>query len=346
MLNKIGSVLLLVVVLIGCNQPKTSNIDLSGEWNYKLDESNTGVQEKWYTQKLENTIHLPSALRDHNIGNTPTLKTKWTGSIYDSTWFFNPAMEKYRKKDSLKFPFWLTPVKHYVGAAWYQKEIEIPENWNGKIINLELERPHWQTQVWIDSISLGTQNSLSVPHIFKTDNFKAGKHLLTVRVDNAIRDLDPGINSHSISDHTQGNWNGMVGKMLLSAENEYTIKNVRLTPSLDNKNVEAKLIFNTEISVNTTLTINVKGLNQEHSIDPLTIEVPENSNEFKVEFPMGDDFKLWSEFTPNLYEMDLKLKVDDQVLSQVNETFYNRKIQMPTLLKPNAHCFINGLNCV
>ena len=55
-------------------------------------------------------------------GDDITLQTKWTGSIYDSSFFFNPRLVKYRQPDHLKIPFWLTPAKHYVGAAWYQKK--------------------------------------------------------------------------------------------------------------------------------------------------------------------------------------------------------------------------------
>ena len=43
-------------------------------------------------------------------------------------------MEKYRKEGNIKFPFFLTPDKHYVGAAWYQKEVNIPADWKGERI--------------------------------------------------------------------------------------------------------------------------------------------------------------------------------------------------------------------
>lgn len=41
-----------------------------------------------------------------------------------------------------------------------------------------------------------------------------GKHLITICIDNRTKEIDPGLNSHSISDHTQTNWNGMVGKQI------------------------------------------------------------------------------------------------------------------------------------
>lgn len=338
MLKKIGVILGLVFVLMGCNQRQFEQVNLAGDWTYKLDESNSGIGEKWYLQAFKDTIQLPSALRDHNIGHTPTLKTEWTGSIYDSTWFFNPTMKKYRKKDSLKFPFWLTPNKHYVGAAWYQKEINISDRWEGRPLVLELERPHWQTQVWIDTLYMGNRNSLSVPHVFTFDkHLKPGKHLLTIRVDNAIRDIDPGINSHSISDHTQGNWNGIVGDMRLYSQSDYVITKVKITPDINKKQVVAKFVFNKKIEENATVAIHITGLNHVHKMIPITYSITKNSNVFTAIVPMGDDFKLWSEFAPNVYKMTSVLKTENGSQDISDNTFGMREFTIK-----EKHFFINN----
>ncbi|HEX9601085.1 MAG TPA: glycoside hydrolase family 2 TIM barrel-domain containing protein, partial [Mariniflexile sp.] len=306
------------------NQPEKLNLE--GHWSYKLDPNNIGLIEHWQTLKFEDSIKLPASLRDKGIGNNPTLKTEWTGSIYDSTWYFNPAMKKYRKKDSLKFPFWLTPNKRYVGAVWYQKEILIPENWTNKNLVLSLERPHWQTQVWIDTIYAGKQNSLSVPHNFTIQkNIKPGKHLLTIRVDNAIRDLDVGINSHSISDHTQGNWNGIIGNMILSPKNEYSINQIKITPIISDKSIEAKIILNKKPNATLHAEIKINGLNHEHNLNISTFSFDNSSDELVATIPMGNDFKLWSEFTPNIYQIKVLLKHENDILDSKTDVFGMRE---------------------
>lgn len=331
-------ILLFFILTQSCIKTSIQNINLSGNWAYKLDKKNIGLKEKWQTLKFKDTIKLPSSLRDKNIGDTPTLTTEWTGSIYDSTWYFNPALEKYRKKDSLKFPFWLTPNKHYVGAAWYQKEIIIPENWKNKTIALELERPHWQTKVWIDTMLIGSQNSLSVPHSFiSVNSIKPGKHTLTIRVDNAIRDLDVGINSHSISDHTQGNWNGMVGNIMLSSKNEYHINQLKITPNLKNKNIEAKIILNKKIEKNTQVSININGVNHEHILNPSTYKFKDGTNELSVTIPMGNHFKTWSEFNPNLYNIEVSLE-NETGIQDIKETIFG----MREFTIEDKHFKING----
>lgn len=327
-----------IMILIGCGKQKLETIDLAGVWTYKLDTYNNGLKKKWYTQKFEDSITLPGALRDYNIGYTPTLKTEWTGSIYDSTWFFNPAMKKYRKTDSLKFPFWLTPDKRYVGAAWYQKEIHIPEDWEDKSLVLELERPHWQTQVWIDTLYMGSQNSLSVPHQFTCGSIlNSGKHVLTIRVDNAIRDIDPGINSHSISDHTQGNWNGIVGKMKLYAQNKYDITQVKIVPDITKKEVVAKLKFNRTIMENASLTIHVNGKNHKHKLAPVTFNIDKKADTLTATIPMLGEVKYWSEFSPNIYDMNIVLETEKGIQDKQSHVFGMREFTIK-----DQHFFINS----
>ena len=83
-------------------------------------------------------------MNENRKGDDVTLHTQWTASIYDSSFFYNPRLEKYRDPDNLKLPFWLTPVKYYVGVAWYQKRGDYPR---------ELERETHRSFSWKDRIS-------------------------------------------------------------------------------------------------------------------------------------------------------------------------------------------------
>ena len=140
--------LLSILLFVSCSQSINKNtISLKGKWQFQTDPEDIGIKQNWYQSKLNDVMNLPGSMRDNNKGDEVTLNTKWTGSIYDSSWYFRPDMAKYRQKGNLKFPFWLTPNKHYVGAAWYQREVEIPADWKGRKIELFLERPHWETTV-------------------------------------------------------------------------------------------------------------------------------------------------------------------------------------------------------
>ena len=197
----------------GSNPP----IQLDGKWRFQLDRENAGVKERWFDRRLKGELTLPGSLPAQGIGDGISVSTKWTGDIIDSTWFNAPEFERYRRPGNVKVPFWLQPNNYYAGAAWYQRDIEIPAGWNGKRVVLFLERPHWETRVWCDVREIGSNTSLSTPHTYDLGtSLPPGRHQLTIRVDNSLV-VDIGVNSHSISDHTQGNWNGIVGRMELNA---------------------------------------------------------------------------------------------------------------------------------
>ena len=117
-------------------------------------------------------------------GNPVSVKTQWTGSLYDSSYYFNPYMEKYRHEGDMKFPFFLTPERHYVGVAWYHKRVYVPAEWKDRAITLYLERPHIETTVYVNGEAVGHQLSLSTPHRFNvTPYIRVGAaNDITIRV--------------------------------------------------------------------------------------------------------------------------------------------------------------------
>src|SRR5215211_2399034 len=125
-------IIFFLVLSISCATLHSQQISLAGQWRFAIDRDDKGIDEKWFSKKLAETITLPGSMAQRGKGDEVTLQTKWTGSIYDSSFFFRTSLARYRTKDNLKIPFWLTPAKHYVGRAWYQKDIILPANWNSK----------------------------------------------------------------------------------------------------------------------------------------------------------------------------------------------------------------------
>jgi hypothetical protein len=242
------------------------NFPLSGQWRFQLDRADAGIRERWFARTLPDQIELPGSLPAQGIGDDVSTNTPWIGSVKQSPWFTAPEYAKYRQPGNVKLPFWLTPDKYYAGAAWYQRDIEIPANWAGKRVVLSLERPHWETRVWMDDRPVGTNTSLATPHdydlgivggarrsvhagrrlndagapgVTHPTELAPGKHTLTIRVDNRMI-VDIGENSHSISDHTQGDWNGIVGKIELRATPPVWLEDLQVYPNVAKKSVTVK----------------------------------------------------------------------------------------------------------
>ena len=307
------TICLSILALTACVDHQQKEIDLSGKWSFKIDSLDVGETEYWFTKQLDEVIQLPGSMAENGKGNNITVNTNWTGNMWnDSLWYKDPKMAKYRKEGNVKVPFWLTPVKDYKGAAWYQKTITIPENWQNKKINLHLERVHWESTVWVDDKKVGIQNTLATSHDYNLgDTLSPGEHTISIRVDNRIKDIDVGKDAHSISDNTQTNWNGIVGNIQLKASTKVALGLVKLYPNISNKTVKiVAKIENYVGDVKPELSIKVqeKG-NKENILEEVVSDIQLGSNnEVVVNFSMGMNPKLWDEFNPNLYEMQLTLK--------------------------------------
>ena len=192
----------------------SASIDLSGKWRFKLDPKNEGIEQEWFRNRLRDKIQLPGSLQEQGYGYDVDVNTKWTGQIVDQSWFTAPEYAKYREKGNVKVPFWLNPEKHYVGVAWYQRDFVVPADWKDAPLVLTLERTNWETTVYVDGEKIGESNALLVPHRYVLNQIKPGKHSLTIRVDNQVN-IPVGVNAHSVSDHTQSNWNGITGQIKL-----------------------------------------------------------------------------------------------------------------------------------
>lgn len=321
-------------------------LPLSGEWRFQLDPTDAGVREHWCERALPDRIRLPGTLTAQGIGNPVTVDTKWIGGIVDKSWFTAPEYAKYRAPENVKIPFWLQPELYYAGAAWFQREIEIPDDWEGKRVVLFLERAHWETRVWVDDWLIGTNNSLATPHEYElgvvgqasslspSDRQNArsaarltpGKRTLTIRVDNRMV-VDVGENSHSVSDHTQGNWNGIVGKIELRTTPVVWIEGIQVYPDPDNELmlVRVEVGNSSARSVTGELSLDVLPYGPEtgttnlvKGVRKLVPMVPGVSvHEFTgvtVSRP-----KLWAEFTSGCYRafVGLKAETGSQIVGEL-----------------------------
>jgi hypothetical protein len=190
----------------------------------------------------------------------------------------------------------------YEGPAWYERDVVVPGSWRGKRITLFLERPHWQTKVWVDGKAFGSQNSLSVPHVYDlTSALPPGRHRLTLCVDNSYK-IDVGRNAHSVTDHTQTNWNGIIGRIELQATDPVWIDSVAVYPDAGatSLRVEAVIGNRTGAGVSGELTASIRSLTK------IRFSASEASQTITLNVPYGS-LAFWDEYEPALGELTLTL---------------------------------------
>lgn len=94
------NLILSICLLVASASAAMNVIDIRGKWH-----------ATWPHGKAGHDVLLPGSLLTNSLGDEISLDTKWTGSLYDSSYYYNPAMAPYRRTGHLKFPFFLTPNK-------------------------------------------------------------------------------------------------------------------------------------------------------------------------------------------------------------------------------------------
>jgi len=314
-----GSIL---VSIFSTHVAADDSIDLSGDWQFKLDPNDEGVAANWFFSPLPDQLELPGSCQEQGYGEIPSKKSDWTvnGSYLqklEALPHFKPFLEKGGK---FRHPFWWTPDRLYVGPAWYQKEVEVPQSWGANAIKLMLQRVHWESKLWVDETLVGMENGIGTPHVYDLSKILTpGTHRLTLRIDNRIKEIDIGAGGHSISDHTQSNWNGIIGEMELVCSPPIHIQQVRVDAT-DYRNKTAKLRFSlrnlTNDPANVELAYQAKTVvGKDYVAAPgvLTTTLPAQSNQtIEVDYPLGNEAPLWNEFDPAVFQLESKLTIADQ----------------------------------
>lgn len=265
-------------------KPREKSIPLAGTWRFRLDPENAGAEKKWFTQKLGDSVTLPG-----------TTDTNHKGEFKDER-----AVDR------------LSRVWYWKGPAWYQREVIVPEFWNGKRITLVLERTK-NTRVWVDEKHCGDEDTLSAPQVFDlTRALTPGRHTLTVLVDNAK--LPPGGPSHAVDERTQSNWNGIVGKIELRATDPVWLDEVQVYPDVDRRQATIRAVIGNITGQPASGRIEVSGQswNVPNSVSfpaqSVAVAAPKARNEIAFTIPLGDAAPLWDEFHPALIHLVVSLE--------------------------------------
>jgi hypothetical protein len=291
-------------------------MDLSGTWNFELDPHDKGMTERWFERALKDQIQLPGCLQAQGYGEDISVQTPWVGSIIDRSWYTDSKYAPYCQPGNIKIPFWLQPEKYYCGVAWYQRTLEIPADWSGQWITLLLERPHWETRVWLDQHVVGFDRSLSSPHVYDLGaSLPPGSHRLTIRIDNRML-VNVGPNAHSLYDGTQTNWNGIVGQLALRASSPVWLDEIEAYPDVPNRAAWVKVRVGNALAERLgegRLTLRAAAYNSPRSHTPAavstTFEINAGGADVEVRYPLGDAMLLWDEFSPALYRLEADLEI-------------------------------------
>jgi beta-galactosidase len=289
-----------------------STVDLSGIWRFALDRSDAGLDARWFVEQLpgSDTIKIPGILQAQGYGDEISVDTPWVAALpRDMRWNTLPQYAPYTRAGNVKMPYLAQPPKHYLGVAWYQRDIDIPQSDNGKCEHLFLERPHWGSIVWLDEQQVGTCNSLVAPHEFDLGIVAPGKHRLTVRLDNRMS-VVPGYrpDGHSVSDALGATWNGMVGRIEMRATTPVFVDDVQVFPDVQQKKAIVKIHIGNHTGAAGKGTILAREAHADLAAGKARdVSWDEKGGDFQTEVDLPPDPQPWDEFHPVLQHISIVL---------------------------------------
>lgn len=265
-----------------------ATLDLSGTWRFQTDPMGFGMTpgSELYLSRSAETMSLPGTMDEGGKGL--------------------PNAARYVDRLSRKF--------EYCGAAWYQRELTVPEAWKGKQLVLNLERCHWETTVYVDGKRIGAEERLSTPHRFNlTEALTPGLHTLTVCVDNRLKyPMDQW--NHGTTEYTQTNWNGMVGDLKIEVYDPARITALRTYPDLQQRAVRLKIDLDNATGKarkgRLQLELSEKGGQKTVATAAHEVELGKGQQTWNGTLALGKEMKLWDEFSPFLYEIKATLTTD------------------------------------
>jgi beta-galactosidase len=306
-------------------------VPLDGLWRCMYDPGDSGERQQLFNQRLPIPVRLPGILQAQNIGIPIMTSTPWVLSLYDRYWYLRDDYKDYVEANKIKIPFLSQPPRHYIGVAWYQRDIEVLQNQAARRFVLFLERPHWETAVWVDGKKIGSNRSLVGAHVYDLGTITPGRHQLTIKVDNRmIMPYRP--DAHSVSDSLGASWNGIVGRIELIDTGRVWIDSVQVFPNLDVRTMSIKVRIgnSTGLSGSGTMTAIWP------DIGVVPVSWTETGGVAELEVPIRHDQEPWDEFKPKLHPLRMWLRGTGV------EEFYDLKVGLRDLKAVGKEFVLNG----
>ena len=240
----------------------------------------------------------------------------------------------------------LSGVKKTVGDTcllWYRKSVTIPPAWKGMRIFLHFEAVDWKTTVWVDHFEVGSHQGGYTPFDVELTRFvRAGKkHQITVSVwdptDQGEQPRGKQVSRPGGIFYTSAT--GIWQTVWLEPLPHSFIQDITTIPDIDSGLIHLQCNIN-QGGEKDSLRVKITLDNE-----PVT-EILCGSANTSIPVP---DARLWSPEHPVLYDMQVQLLRDGQVMDEVRTCFGMRKISLGTdpagytrMMLNNEFIFQNG----
>lgn len=243
---------------------------LNGKWDFQIDNPDSGIEKGLLNGKLDDEIIVPFC---------PESVLSGIGNV------------------------------DFMKAVWYQRQVEIPQDWSGRRILLHFQAVDYETTVWADGIECGRHRGGWTPFTVELTNVvtpgKSAK--ITVRARDDMKQTMPrGKQSAEYANHdceytrTTGIWQSV----WLEPVPMVYLQRPRITPQVKNSSF---LIEQTVTGNSAGMQIRVSLSDKKGNICMQTSDIENLNTAFLSLMIPEDRMVLWSPENPHLYDLEIQL---------------------------------------
>jgi hypothetical protein len=213
---------------------KRPSLDLSGEWEFRLDSDDEGKAAKWFDGNVlfDRKIMVPGAWNAQGVQYASESQLRQYERLRLNGTNL-PGTD--RESDKL--------YHVYPGPAWYRRTVTVPKDWRLPVIWLAFGGVHRSAEVWVNGHAVGTHLAYVTPFRFDISRWaKPGEKLVvTVRVDaRRNKAVDPLMGCMDTLDFLYVSWGGIHRRVALEATPTSWIENVFAIPRVAESAVEVR----------------------------------------------------------------------------------------------------------
>ncbi|MBQ0073478.1 MAG: DUF4982 domain-containing protein, partial [Prevotella sp.] len=209
------------------------------------------------------------------------------------------------------------------GIGWYRKVLNMPKEWQGKIVKLVFDGVYQDSKVYVNDDSVGAHFYGYTPFVVDiTKQLKAGNNIVAVRVDNSMQ---KNCRWYSGS--------GIYRKVQLVVSNPIHIDQWGVaitTPKVEKNDAMVLVQTNVKNEGSTPKNISVRVSVPSAGVSATSTEstIAPNTISYKVtQYVNISNPKLWNCDSPTLYEAKVEILENGKVIDEKTETFGIRTIE-------------------
>ncbi|MBE6960746.1 MAG: glycoside hydrolase family 2 [Ruminococcaceae bacterium] len=270
-------------------------INLNGQWDFAFDDNNAGISQRW-------ELDFPNGRK---IEVPFCYQSELSGIAEHET---HPVL-------------------------WYHREFTVPQSFSGKRVLLHFGAVDYNCDVYLNGRMIGSHSGGYTPFHFSVETYLVpGTNHLTLRVEDRP-DCSQPRGKQYWKEQADRCWyeacSGIWQTVWMETVGENYIRNVRILPDIDRKEIRLEVTLDAEPAQRLILTseitfdgrpvsIHSQSLQRRRTV--LTIALEEKD--------FIDEQHYWWPHAPHLFDVKFSLMQGESCLDQVNSYFGMRKISI------------------